>query len=60
MSLAAQIASIVAGATALGGGLYKLGTGLVAMSEAVKHLTGLAADHEDRLRALEAVPAKTS
>lgn len=53
MSIAAEIASIVAGAAALGGGLYKVGTGFIAMAQAIKSLTALTADHEDRIRALE-------
>lgn len=53
MSLAAELVSIIPAALALGGGLYKLGSGLVAMAQTVKELVAYHEDHERRIQALE-------
>lgn len=53
MSVAGLILAAIPAAAALGGGLWKLGSGLVAMSAAVKSLVKLGIDHEERISALE-------
>lgn len=65
MNLASTIASIISAAAIIGGGMYKLGSGFIAMSTAIKSLTSLTgaqgtelASHDARLAALEN-PART-
>jgi hypothetical protein len=53
MSVVSLIATCIPAALAVGGGLYKLGSGLVAMSGAVRQLVKLGEDHEARIKALE-------
>lgn len=57
MSLLVTLASLVPAALALGGGLYKLGSGLLAMAQTVKDLVAYHEDHERRLQVLETAAA---
>ena len=53
MSVAGLILAAIPAAAALGTGMWKLGSGLFAMSAAVRSLVKLGEDHEKRILALE-------
>lgn len=57
MSWLAIAASVIPAAITLGGGLYKLGSGLMAMATTVKELVAYHEDHEARIKNLEAAGA---
>lgn len=61
MMTPADITGIIAAAGIVGTGLYRAGSGLVAMSSTVRYLVKFHEDHELRIRALEhpAAPVQT-